>query len=397
MFIFDSRLNRYLLKELFLPFGVSIAFLTFIFLMTQILEITNLIVNYKIGLVIILKMLMFSMPFFLEFIIPMSVMMAVLLTFLKMSSDNEIMALKAAGVSIYRLVPPVLLFCLLGAAATAYMAIVGLPTGRLAVKDILYQVASENINIGLKSRTFNTRFKNVMMYVNQIDLGRNQLIDIFIEDRREANMIITVVAPRGQMVADADRQSFHLLLQNGIINRVDLEDRSASTISFATYDFRLDLSRVMRAARGGPKDEEEMNLTELKTYLANASEKNDQYYLTLMEFHKKFAMPCACLALGVLAIPLGIQSRSAKRSFGIGLGLFFFLLYYVLLSVGWVFGEAGIYPPSIGMWLPNAVMGAIGWLLLIMTAREYQLGIGALLFKRRQRRRRQNRQRVVAD
>ncbi|MDO9112085.1 MAG: LptF/LptG family permease, partial [Desulfatirhabdiaceae bacterium] len=99
-------------------------------------------------------------------------------------------------------------------------------------------------------------------------------------------------------------------------------------------------------------------------YLAASTEKNSKYYLTLMEFHKKFSLPFACIALGLLAVPLGIQSRSSRRYFGISLGIFFFLIYYMLLSAGWVFGEAGIYPPLLGMWFPNLVTAVAGILML---------------------------------
>ena len=111
------------------------------------------------------------------------------------------------------------------------------------------------------------------------------------------------------------------------------------------------------------------------------NKKMTQYYLALMEFHKKFSLPSACLALGLLAMPLGIQSKSAKRSFGIGLGLFFFLAYYLILSAGFVFGEAGSYPPLIGMWAPNIVMGGIGCFLMVRCARERAIGFGRHPFK----------------
>jgi lipopolysaccharide export system permease protein len=72
----------------------------------------------------------------------------------------------------------------------------------------------------------------------------------------------------------------------------------------------------------------------------------------------------------LLAVPLGIRSKSSKKSFGIGLGIVFFLIYYLLLSTGWVFGEAGTYPPLIGMWVPNIVMGGIGLILIVNAANE---------------------------
>ncbi|MGW8325959.1 MAG: LptF/LptG family permease, partial [Desulfobacterales bacterium] len=69
----NSIINRYLLKEMMLPFVINLVFFTFVFLMTKILDITNLIVNYKMSLVSVLLLLFYSLPFFLSFVIPMSV------------------------------------------------------------------------------------------------------------------------------------------------------------------------------------------------------------------------------------------------------------------------------------------------------------------------------------
>ena len=96
----NSILNRYIFRELFAPFGVILIFFTFVFLMAEMLKITNLVVNYNVGLFTILQILALSTPFFFMFVIPMSVMMAILLTFLRMSSDNEILAMKTGGVNL---------------------------------------------------------------------------------------------------------------------------------------------------------------------------------------------------------------------------------------------------------------------------------------------------------
>jgi lipopolysaccharide export system permease protein len=248
-------------------------------------------------------------------------------------------------------------------------------------------VISSNIDIGLKERTFSDSFDGVMLYVNQVDLKNKSLMDVFIEDQRTPDLVSTVVASKGRLFSNPQDLQYQLRLYAGTINQVDLKNRSAHSINFDTYDITLDIKRMNRSAREGEKDEEEMSLAELRHYLKNTTLKNDQYYLTLMEFHKKFSIPFACFVLGLLAVPLGIQSRSARRSYGVGLGLVFFLSYYILLSAGWVFGEAGVYPPLLGMWVPNVVMGGIGLFLLRQTARErpFQMNFLTRLIKRRER------------
>ena len=79
----NTIIDRYILRELIPPFLINLAFFTFVFLMAEMIKITDLIVNYAVSLVTIMKLLLFSTPYFLMYIIPMAIMMAVLLTFLK--------------------------------------------------------------------------------------------------------------------------------------------------------------------------------------------------------------------------------------------------------------------------------------------------------------------------
>jgi lipopolysaccharide export system permease protein len=333
------------------------------------LKITDLIVNYAVGLFTILKLLVFSTPYFLMYIIPMATMMAVLLTFLRMSADNEIIALKTGGVSLYRLIPPVLFFGLIGCLLAYFMAVVGVPKGSQAIRKLTYQVFSSNLDIGLKERTFNDSFDDVMLYVNKIDVKNKMLIDVFIEDKREADVVSTVTAPKGKLFSEPERMIFHLQLYDGVINQVRIESRSAQSISFDTYDLRLDLKRAASLA-AERKTIKELDLEELRGFIELGEAKTAFYFKALLEYHKKFSIPFACFALGILAVPLGIETRSAKRSSGLVLGLIFFLFYYLILSVGLVFGETGAIPPLAGMWMPNLIMGGLGVYLLVKSARE---------------------------
>lgn len=358
-----------------LPFFINSVFFTFVFLMTKILDITNLIVNYKISMFSILLILLYSIPRFLSFVIPMSVMMAVLLTFIRLSNDKELVALKAGGVSIYGLIPPVLVFCLMGVVLSCFITVYGMPWGTVSMKELTFQVAASHADAGLKERTFNDTFKDVMLYINKIDLKKKILKDVFIEDKRSQNIVSTVMAPKGRMFAEPDKLVFHLKLYQGTINQVNIENRSAHSINFDSYDVNLDVKKTLTASKDGPKDEDEMSFGDLKAYLKTFSQQNEQYYTALIELHKKFSIPFACFALGILAVPLGIQSESAKRSTGLGLGMVFFLIYYIMLSAGSVFGETGVYPPMVGMWVPNIVLGGLGLFLLIRTANDSSVKI----------------------
>ena len=197
----NSIVNRYIFRELLSPLGLNLMFFTFVFLMADMLEITNWIVNYSIGISTVVWMIIYSMPDFLMFVVPMSVMLAILLTFLRMSGDNEIIALRSGGLSFYGLLPPVLLICLLGAVSTGFMTIYALPWGRSSMDELTAEIESSNPDIGLKEKTFNDDVKDMIFYVNKIDQKNNMLFGVFIEDRRRPDMLVTIVAYRGDRLA----------------------------------------------------------------------------------------------------------------------------------------------------------------------------------------------------
>lgn len=353
------------------PFAISMAFLLFVFLMTKILDITNYIVNYKISIFAIILMLIYSIPFFLQFVIPLSIMITVMLTFLRMSNDNEIIALKACGYSVYGLLLPVFLFSFLGCLFTGYMTIYGIPWGSSSFKKHTKELAASSFKMSLKEKTFNDSFEGMMLYVDKIEPKDKSLINVFIEDKRTRNIVSTIVAPNGKFFFDQEELFFRLRLDKGTINQVNVRDRSVNSINFDTYDINIDVKKTLLETKNNSKHRNEMSLAEIRQYLKDDIKKGRSYYRTLMDYHKKFSIPVACLVLGLLSVPLGFQSVTTKRSYGLGLGIIFFLLYYLLLTAGWSFGVSGAYPPIIGMWIPNVVMGCIGCFLIVRVRNEH--------------------------
>jgi lipopolysaccharide export system permease protein len=368
-----SIINRYILKEFLTPFAVNVSFFTFVFLMAELIQITNWVVNYSIDLTTVLQMIFYQIPFLLIFVLPISVMITILLTFLRLSNENEILAIKNGGISIYALLAPVVAFCLIGFVLTMTMSLYGQSKGRAALRELTRQVVSSNITIGLAERTFNDDFTDVMVYVNEINPQDKTLKDIFIEDRRQPDRASTVIAPRGQIFNDSQRAVSHLILFNGTISQVDLKDKAARSVRFDRYDISLETKRAPSKTEENPERPKEISTGDLYRLVKTASADKELYFKALLELHRRFALPFGCFALGLLAMPLGVQSKTAKRSFGIFLGLLFYLFYYLLMSVGKVYGETGAYPPAIGMWLPNFVIGGLGLYFLIRTANERTL------------------------
>jgi lipopolysaccharide export system permease protein len=209
-------------------------------------------------------------------------------------------------------------------------------------------------------------------------LRNKDLVDIFIEDNRQPDKVNTVIAPKGKIFNDPQNAVAHLILFNGSILQTNLKKKTAHSIQFDTYDISLETKRSPGKIKKKPKRPKEMTIGELSRYVRDARTKNQKYFSVLLELHRRFSIPFGCFALGLLAVPLGVQARSAKRSFGLVLGLVFFLLYYLLMSLGKVYGETGAYPPLIGMWLPNVIIGGVGVYFLVRTANERTLKVDVI-------------------
>lgn len=380
----NSILFSYIIRELIPPFIMSLAFFMFVFLMRQVLEMTDLIVNYRVGFLPFLLMIVYSLPYFLVFIIPMSVMLGVLFTFLNMSDSNEITALKAGGVSPWYLLWPVMTFAGFAMVFTIALSVFGMPAGSVAYKNLAVDVVRSNFNIGLKENTFNDNFGNMMFFVRSIDRNSGELKGVFIEDSRKPGISSTVVAPSGYFLPDAGGNSFVLRLKNGMISQVELDKKITHAIGFHTYDMRIDISKVISGMREKAHGINEMRFSEL---LATAKKGAGTRHglAALMELHRKFSIPFACMALALLAVPLGIESVTARKSAGLGIGLLCFLIYYMMISGGMALAGAGICSAALGMWAPDLIMGGLGIYLMIRTANDRPVGLtgwlGSLFFR----------------
>jgi lipopolysaccharide export system permease protein len=307
----------------------------------------------------------------MEFTIPMSVMVAVLLTFIRMSGENEMTAMKGAGLSLYRLLPPVLLFCLLGTGLTLFVTVFAVPWGKLSIKEKTLDMARSSMDLAIEERQFNSRLEGIMIYVSHVDMKTKDLTDVFIEDRSVKGMTRISIAPEGRLIHSPDKDVYTIRLFNGMINQVDIKEKTVSNIRFGHYDINIDLAEIQQKnGTAVQKDLDEYDIRELVTFIRSQAGDKTRMSEARMVLHEKFSVPFACLSLGLLAFPLGVQSLVAGRSSGLGFGVFFLLVYYIFLAAGWSAGETGRFPPVLGMWLPNLVMGGAAIYLLKRNADE---------------------------
>ena len=355
--MFKARIIQgYLFKEMLAPFAVSLGVFTSVLLVAKIMELTELVVARGVGLDVVGSLLVYTLPYFFVFTVPMATLLSVLLAFLRLSTDNEVTAIKAAGVGLHQLLPPVAAIAFIAWLISSVLAIWGLPWGNHNFENLIFKVAQSKADLALKERVFLDSFKNLVIYINRLP-GGGVLHDVFIVDERDPARVHTIVAKRGKLFP-AREGRITMRLYDGTIHGVSQDLKKAQTAEFDTYDISLDASGLMSAKRTS-KHEKEMYLDELLVEMGKHPVGSKKRYLIQMELHKKFSLPFACFVLSLIALPLGTHTRSG-RSWGVSVALAVFLLYYLMLSAAWSFGESGLYPPVVGMWMPNVVFGLLG-------------------------------------
>lgn len=363
----------YIIKEILPPFFVSLLVFNFIMILAKILELSELVIVKGVRLDTILRFLLYSLPFSLMVTIPLSTLLAVLLAFLRLTGDNEIAVIKSAGIGLYRLLPPVILFCLWTYLVTSYLVLYLVPYSNRAYRNELLELAKVSADISIKERIFNNDFSQMVLYVNFIDLNQGWMRDIFIRDSRDTEMDNVVVASRGRIATDKKKRILVFELFDGVIDRVE------ETISFKRYDLKLDLESALSSQHLRPPDQFELDQEDLWTVI-NGFDKDDiRYYTYRLEAHKRFSLPAASLVLGLIAVPLGLQGKNRGRNWGIIMGLGVFLIYYFLFTAGLSFGETGFYPPMLAMWMPNLIVGGAAIFFLRRANREAPIRLFGLV------------------
>jgi lipopolysaccharide export system permease protein len=359
-------IQRYLFFEMLGPFFTSMGVFTFVLLMAKIMELTDLVVAKGVGLDVVGRLLLYTMPYFFVFTVPMATLLGVLLAFLRLSSDNEITALKAAGVALTQLLPPVAAMAAIAWAMCTVLAMWALPWGNNNFENLLYQVARSKAELALRERVFLDTFPGLVLYINRLP-GEGNLQDVFIVDERDPGRTHTIVAKRGK-IFPAQQGKILMRLMDGSLHSVGEGLKSAQTANFETYDV------VMEAGGGGPgprtgKHDKEMYLGELLEYMDGLKPGSKPYNLAEMEAHKKFTLPFSCLVMALIGLPLGTHSRSG-RSWGVAVALVVFAAYYLMLSAAYSFGASGGYPPRYGMWVPNLVFALLGVMMFNRELKE---------------------------
>ncbi len=358
---------RYLLQEIMAPFGASLLAFTTIVFLGRLMRVTQMIVVKGVGLIEVLKTCAYLFPYLLVFTLPMAGTVGILLALMRLTEDQEVVALKTAGLSYTQLLPPIFIFSLATAILTLLFTAYGSPWGQKATRQLMMEVVKRRADLGIKEQVFNTDFQGLMLFVNHVAPKGGQLDGVFIYDSRDKDNPNTVYAQKGQLTFDESQETLVLHLENGRVMRWGTSLTRWQTVEFKSYQLPLNLFSFGMKSK---KSEDEMYVGELWQNLRQAPAGSDNHIRYAVELSRRFSLPCGALLLCLIAMPLGMSPRHHGRTWGLILGLLVFLVYYVVFTASWRLAFSARLNPFLAPWISNFLFAGVALFLWNRTVRE---------------------------
>lgn len=374
-------LDRYLVNEMWPPFFSSLVVAVFIIIATELLPITDLIVGQGVKLSLVLWMIAYLLPDILTFAMPAAALMSTIVAFLRLSSDSEIIAMRASGIGLKQMLPPVVFLCAAGMFATLLITVFAVPWGNRSFKDTLFELAQTKAATAIRSNVFSEPFPNVTFYVNRFSRATGLMEEVFVVDRRDPRSINTIVANEGKIIYLREKQTVMVHFSKGSILVVERDMSAARTIKFEAYDLGVGLQDIVKAWRTREKSPKELTVQELMTEIDKRTDgvRHNEMVVELME---KATVPLAVFLMGLVGFPLGAQLQSRGRSMGIGVGLMVFMIYYLCLAGVRSLSESAAVPPMFAVWIPNIFLLVCFMYLFRRVSREKHLHMNLRRFFR---------------
>ncbi len=368
-------LSRYLISEIVSPFFFGLLAFTFILLIARILKLIELVVTRGVPFIQIGKLFALILPTFLELTVPMAFLLAILLGLGRLSSDHEIVALKASGVSPVQILWPIGLIAIIVALITLLLTTFARPAAHLALKREIYNIAKNRISAALKEKVFNADFPNILVYFEEIVPPGNTAQGVLIVDKRDRAKDDIILGKVALITTNEETRTLGLKLFDGSIYEQERNRPGFSRTRFNIYDFKLDLDELVPPVtkkQAGPK---ELSLNSLITAIERKQSEGAGAIPERIELHQRFSFAFAPLVFCLLGVSLTLLPRTSRsnRSWALTLCLFWLLVYYAFLSLGKALGEQGMLPPGLALWFPNIVLAVIALLLFRKALNESPL------------------------
>ena len=330
--------------------------------------------------IILFQVLVHALPGALVTVAPLSITAGILLGLGRLAADNEISAIKAAGVSVLRLAPPALLIGLIGFTISLVCTLWLIPQGISQGKRLMQDALTKRVDAGIEEGVFFDKLKNLILYVEKIDSSTGVMSRIYLRETSDPKETNIVMAKKGKVSPDPEGKAFILDLRDGIILREDQLGDSTGALAFETYVFRFPLDKNL--SEPVPQSFEEISIREIRQRIAtmqdvqNTDDKNLMAYYARARNHagllitQRFTHPLACVALAFIAFPIGVLNLGRSRLNNVSVGLGAIFVYYTLTLMTERIVRSGLAPAEFVLPLPALVFMFFGTYFTLLVRNE---------------------------
>lgn len=349
-------LARYLLTQFIPPFLFGLSLFSGVLLLDKIFDLIDLLVNKGVPLALSAKIFSLFLPTVLSLSVPMSVLLACLLTFGRLSEDNEILALRSSGLSFRQILwPPLLLAALIAVALVPFNTQLA-PRAMGQFRSIHHQIVKMD-PLQIEPNQF-VSLRNIRLYAGEVVRDKKLLKNVWLY-RLFPDYTERVYAPNGKW--DSNDRQLNLTLLNGQIERFSRDPAEDFLhIAYKTYGITVPLMT--------PTDERSRNWrehtsVELRRELQQRTLLQAPTGEIRSEYHLRYAIAFAPLALALVGVPLGMTLERGGRGVGFSAAVGVLFVYYLLLVMGMNLAEKEKVPPPAALWMANAVATVAGLVL----------------------------------
>ncbi|MCB0343721.1 MAG: LPS export ABC transporter permease LptF [Bdellovibrionales bacterium] len=354
-------------REILVPFFISLFVFTGILFLARILRLIDLAINKNVPIGDILWLFSMIIPRFLEMAVPMSLLIGTLVAFGRLSSDSELVVMRATGLSMRKLAIPVACFSFVAFGATLIIALTLRPWANYQLGVGMFELAKQKTSSALIQGVFND-FGPLTIYSEHVEPKGGRLRNVIIADEREEEPS-TFVASNGQIVSDDKQRTLTLRLYKGSIHQGGGLNYNVTDFDINNIRLDFDVLEEGETTKTGKKTSE-MYLGELNEVISNLRSKgsaiDDEDSTSLaraiVEWHRRLAVPSSCLFIAFVAMALGIQPSRGGDSWGaalnVAVGILVIVGYYLLLALLTAASRKSVENAWVLMWVPNLVVAA---------------------------------------
>lgn len=357
-------LDKYILRELMGPFLFGIASFSSIFIGTNtIFRIVQYITKYGASLASVTKLFIYSLPNIVVLTFPMSMLLASLLAFGRLSAASEITAMKSGGLSFYRLSIPVFIVAFfVSIFAVAFNELV-VPAANTAYNNTVFYEIQKNTTPKSQDhiiiKDVNSGNMSRLTYARKFDEATNTMVGVSIEEFDNQRLVRIENAEKAVWKTD------HWVMYHGTIYDMGTEGNLERSMRFEEQVMPVD--KGPRAIAREQKKPEEMTIRELKQQISVLQREYVKSSTYEVELHQRIAIPMASLVFALIGTPLGLSPHRSSSSTGLGLSIVIIFVYYIIMAVSTALGQGGAVPAVLAAWMPN-IIGIIAGVYLVRRA-----------------------------